>query len=189
MTMSDHETAICKSVNFHLWNLSRIRKYITQEACLNEMRALLLSKLDYANALLSYLSNKDIIRLQRLQNRAARIIFQVLRRHSSSPPLKSLHWLPVDSRIKFKIMLYINKILNNMTSVYLRDCVKVYVPAREGLRSAMDTTRLKTPLTHKTVGDRSFSCFGSELWNNLPPSIRSSPAVDAFKRALKTYLS
>ena len=32
MTMSDHVTAICKSVNFHLWNLSRIRKYITQEA-------------------------------------------------------------------------------------------------------------------------------------------------------------
>ena len=75
MTMSDHVTAICKSVNFHLWNLSRIRKYITQEACSNAMQALVLSELDYANALVSYLSNKDIIRLQRLQNRAARIIF------------------------------------------------------------------------------------------------------------------
>ena len=52
MTMSYHVTAICKSVNFHLWNLSRIRKYITQEACSNAMRALVLSKLDYANALL-----------------------------------------------------------------------------------------------------------------------------------------
>ena len=62
------------------------------------------------------------------------------------------------------------------------------ISAREGLRSAMDTTHLKTPLTHKTVGDRSFSCFGSELWNSLPLSIRSYPTVDAFKRALKTYL-
>ena len=99
MTMSDHVTTIYKTVNFHLWNLSRIRKYITQEACSNAIRALILSKLDYVNALLSYLSNKDIIRLQRLQNRAARIIFQVPCRHSSSPLLKSLHWLPVDSRI------------------------------------------------------------------------------------------
>ena len=188
MTMSDHVTAVCKSVNFHLWNLSRIRKYITQKACSNAMRALVLSKLDYGNALLSYLSNKDITRLQRLQNRAARIIFQVPRRHPSSPLLNSLHWLPVDSRIKFKIMLYIYKILNNMMPVYLSNCVNVYVPAREGLRSAMDTTRLKTPLTHKTVGDRSFSSFGSENWNNLPLSIRSSPTVNAFKRALKTHL-
>ena len=100
--------------------------------------------------LFCYLSNKDIIRLQCLQNRAARIILQVPRPHSSSPLLQSLHWLPVDSRIKFKIMLYIYKILNNMTPVYLSNCVKVYVPAREGLRSAMDATRLKTPLTHKT---------------------------------------
>ena len=133
MTMSDQVTAICKSVNFHLWNLSRIRKYITQEACSNAMRALVLSKLDYANALLSYLTNKDIIRLQHLQNRAALIIFQVPRRHSFSPLLKSLHWLPVDSHIKFKIILYIYKIRNNMTPVYLSNCVKVYVPAREGL--------------------------------------------------------
>ena len=103
MTMSDHVTAVFKSVKFHLWNLSRIRKYITQEACSNAMRALVLSKLDFASyALLSYLSNKDIIRLQRLRNRAARILFQVPRRHSPSPLLKSLHWLPVDSRIIFK---------------------------------------------------------------------------------------
>ena len=36
--------------------------------------------------------------------------------------------------------------------VYLRDCVNVYVSASEGPRSSMDTTRLKTPQTHKTVG-------------------------------------
>ena len=75
-----------------------------------------------------------------------------------------------------------------MTPVYLSNCVKVYVPAREGLRSAMDTTRLKTPLTHKTVEDRLFSRFGSALWKNLPLSIRSSPTFDAFKHALKIYL-
>ena len=75
MTMSDYVTVICKSVNFHPWNLSGIRKYITQEACSNAKRTLVLSKLDYANAFLSYLSNKDIIGLQRLQNRATRIIF------------------------------------------------------------------------------------------------------------------
>ena len=39
-----------------------------------------------------------------------------------------------------------------LTPVYFSSCVKVYVLARERLRSALDTTHLKTPLTHKTVG-------------------------------------
>ncbi|XP_072043250.1 uncharacterized protein [Amphiura filiformis] len=62
--------------NFLLWNLSRIRRFVTEDASSNAMRALVLSKIDYANALLSGCRSKDVARLQRLQNRAARIIFK-----------------------------------------------------------------------------------------------------------------
>ena len=85
MTMSDHVTSLCKSVNFLLWNLARVRRFIDHNAACNAMRALILSKLDYGNALLSSCKTKDVARLQRLQNRAARIVFQVPRRLSSSP--------------------------------------------------------------------------------------------------------
>ena len=116
MTMSDHVTSLCKSVNFLLWNLARIRRFIDQNAATsNAMRALIMSKLDYGNALLSSCKNKDVAHLQRLQNRAARIVFQVPRRHSSSPLLASLHWLPIDKRIKFKILLHIYKALNDLS--------------------------------------------------------------------------
>ena len=93
MTMSDHVTSLCKSVNFLLWNLARIRRFISQDASSDAMRALVLSKLDYGNALLSGCRKKDVVRLQRLQNRAARIVFQVPRYHSSSPLLHLLRWL------------------------------------------------------------------------------------------------
>jgi hypothetical protein len=53
MTMCDHITSMCKSINFLLWNMSKIRRFITDDACSNAMRALVLSKLDYANALLT----------------------------------------------------------------------------------------------------------------------------------------
>ena len=48
LTMSDHITSLCKSVNYILWNLSRIRRFIDHDAASNAMRALVLSKLDYA---------------------------------------------------------------------------------------------------------------------------------------------
>ena len=100
MTMSDHVTSLFKSVIFLLWNLARIRRFIDHNAASNTIRALILSKLDYGNALLSSCKNNNVARLQRLQNRAARIEFQVPHRHSSSPLLGSLVWLPIDKRIK-----------------------------------------------------------------------------------------
>jgi hypothetical protein len=44
MTMSDHITSLCKTINFLLWNLSRIQRFITKDASSNAMRALVLSK-------------------------------------------------------------------------------------------------------------------------------------------------
>ena len=76
MTMSPHITSLCKSLNFFLWNISPIRRFIDQETCNTTVRALVLSKLDYANALLLGCKKADILRLQRLQNKAAQIIFK-----------------------------------------------------------------------------------------------------------------
>ena len=188
MTMSDHVTSLCKSVNFLLWNLARIRRFIDHNAASNDMRALILSKLDYENALLSSCKNKDVARLQRLQNRAAHIVFQVPRRHSSSPLLASLHWLPIDKRIKFKILLHIYKALNDLSPVYLTECIEIHLPSREGLRSSVDTTRLVVPRSTSRIGDRSFSVYGPSLWNQLPISIRSSSTVCNFKHGLKTHM-
>ena len=187
MAMSDHVTSLFKSVIFLLWNLARIQRFIDHNAAYNTMRALILSKLDYGNALLSSCKNKDVARLQRLQNRVARIEFQVLRRHSSSPLLASLHWLPIDKRIQFKILLHIYKALNDPSPVYLTQCITIHLPSREGLRSSVDTTRLVVPRSTRRIGDRSFSVYGPSLWNQLPISIRSSTVCN-FKHVLKTHM-
>jgi hypothetical protein len=188
MNMSDHVTSLCKTINFLLWNLSRIRRFVTEDASSNAMRAFVLSKIDYSNALLSGCRSKDIARLQKLQNRAARIIFQVPRRHPSSPLLNSLHWLPVDKRIDFKVLLCIYKALNGLAPDYLSNCLTTYIPSREGLRSANDLTRLVIPKSRRRCGDRSFSTYGPRIWNNLPFQIRSAPTVATFKCSLKTHL-
>ena len=128
------------------------------------------------------------MRLQRLQNRAARIVFRVSRRHSSSPLLKTLHWLPIDNRIKYKILTYVYKTLNGLSPNYLSDCISIRVPSRTGLRSSQDKTCLEIPRCKKQIGDRSFRVYGPTLWNKLPQSLRTSPSINVFKHNLKTYL-
>ena len=151
------------------------------------MRALILSKLVYGNALLSGCKVTNIAHLQRIQNKVARIVFQVPRRHPSSELLDSLHWLQIEKRIIFKILLHIYKSLNDLSTKYLTDCFKIYIPPREGLRSALDKTRLVVPRTNRLIGDRSFSVRRSILWNNIPPSIRVSTTVCSFQKSQNSF--
>ena len=188
MTMSNQITSMCKSINFLLWNLAKIRRFIDQDASSNAMRALILSKLAYGNALLFGCNVKDLARLQRLQNRAARIVYQVPRRHSTSPLLNSLHWLPVDKRIRFKILLHVFKVLNGLSPIYLTDYIATYIPPRKGLRSELDITRLVIPRSNRKIGDGSFSVSGPTIWNQLPATLRTSLTVESFKKGLKTYI-
>ena len=102
MSMSKQITALCQSLNFHLYNISRIKNLLTSDACHHVVRSLILSRIDYANSLLLNANVTDIQRLQRIQNRAARVVLGGSRYESASPLLKQLHWLTVNNRIYTK---------------------------------------------------------------------------------------
>ena len=77
LNMSGQISSVVKCVHFHLRNLSRIRRFIDQDTCKLAVQALVFSRIDYGNALLLGATDFDLTRLQRLQNRAARLIFLV----------------------------------------------------------------------------------------------------------------
>jgi len=64
--------------------------------------AFILSRLDYCNSILAGLSKSTIATLQRVQNAAARMVFNLRPRDSISDDLRQLHWLSIESRIQFK---------------------------------------------------------------------------------------
>ena len=59
-------------------------------------------------------------RLQLAQNCAARLILCGRKHDHVTPLLKELHWLPVEQRIIFKILLLTFKALNNLFPRYIR---------------------------------------------------------------------
>ncbi len=187
LSLTSHVDNLRKSILFHIRNLWRIRPFINKDTCHHSVRALVTSRLDYCNALFTLLSVNNVQRLQRLQNSAARLVFGVGRRVEADPLIRSLHWLTVDKRIIFKILMYVYKVLNNLAPRYLSEQFKLYVPARP-LRSANDTTRLIIPRTNLRIGDRRFNTTASASWNSLPASIRCAPSLDSFKSQLKTHL-
>ena len=126
-------------------------------------------------------------KLQRVQNTAARLISRKRKHEHITPVLVSLHWLPVQYRIKYKILLYTFKALNNLAPVYLQELVNAYQPTR-ALRSE-DLQLLKAPrIRTKTYGERRLDKSAATLWNSLPQNIRHVQSVIIFKKLLKTHL-
>ncbi len=64
------------------------------------VQALVISRLDYCNALLTGLPSNTIKPLQMIQNAAARLVFNEPKRAHVTPLFVSLHWLPVAARIQ-----------------------------------------------------------------------------------------
>ena len=63
-----------------------------------------------------------------------------------------------------------------------------YNPLR-ALRSAgQSLLTVPANITLKTRGDRAFAVAAPDLWNNLPPLIRSAQSIEHFKSLLKTHL-
>ena len=77
LTMSQHVTNLCKSDNWQIRNLTRIRRFLDQDTCANLVRTLILSCFDYCNVLFNGMAQKDLYHLQKLQNECARLVYRV----------------------------------------------------------------------------------------------------------------
>ena len=189
LSMVTHIHKVCKSAYYHLYNLRKIRKFLDNQSIKTLVNALITSRLDYCNSLLFGAPATHLLKLQRVQNTAARLICNISRFDHITPTLMHLHWLPVKFRIDYKILLITFKVIHGLAPDYLDELISVKVSSRYQLRSS-DQLLLSKPKfkSLKTLGDRAFISAAHYLWNSLPNGIRSAKTVDHFKKLLKTHL-
>ena len=187
LNFESHINSIIRSSFYHLRNIAKVKPFLSPTCAETLVHAFVSSRLDYCNALFSGLPKKAINRLQLVQNAAARILTRTKRRAHITPVLKSLHWLPISSRIDYKILLLVYKSLCGCAPQYISDMLQNYTPGRV-LRSS-GTKLLVIPGTRtKKHGKAAFSAYAPSLWNSLPVNLRMSQTLTSFKRGLKSHL-
>ena len=132
----------------------------------------------------SYLFEK----LQKLQNRAARVILQANCEVNSSLLLETLKWDQLSLRKRKQKAIMMFKSLNGLAPVYLHDLVSEQNTDYD-LRDSSRKLNLPKPRTDYLK--RSFGYSGALLWNSLPENIRAIRSFGLFKkeinRALETF--
>ncbi len=93
LTFKEHIAKTARSCRFALHNIRKIRPFLTEHAAQLLVQALVISRLDYCNALLAGLPSNTIKPLQMIQNAAARLVFNEPKRAHVTPLFISLHWL------------------------------------------------------------------------------------------------
>jgi len=187
LSMNQQATAVCRSSYHQLRQIGQVRRYLTTETAKTLVNSLVTSRLDYCNSLLYGTSGRLINKLQKVQNCAARIITKTPRQEHITPVLHDLHWLPVDARLKYKLLLQTHRALHGQAPVYMSEMITVYKPART-LRSQSANILVVPGSRTVTYGDRCFKRAAPVLWNALPRVLQDTENTKTFKSKLKTHL-
>ena len=161
---------MCKKAKYAIRSIGRIRKYLPLDGLKALVNSFMISRLDYCNSLLYDIPKYQRDKLQRIQNTAARMITGTRSSDRITPILKSLHWLPVEVRINFKILL-ITYILDGQSARYLEPLIKEHHPPR-ALRSSYRSLLCIPAIKSKTYGGHAFSTAAPQLRNAIPEHVK-----------------
>jgi hypothetical protein len=189
LSMKNHISFVCKAANNEIRKLAAIRNFLTHNATVQLVSNLVLSRLDYCNSLFAGLPEEQLSRLQTVQNNAARLIVRKSKRHHVTPYLRQLHWLPIKSRVEYKLATLAYRKFDSTLPVYLSEILTIE-KKRVQTRSSKER-KLQPPAVlprTSTYGERAFSYHCPQVWNSLPSVLRDSESLPAFKAKLKTHL-
>ena len=168
----NHINNIVKDCFYDMRNLRRIRKHLDIDTATALANALVSSRIDHCNSLLYSVPKLHIQKLC-VQNALARVVTNT----SASQLLEQLHWLPVRSRVHFKIGLIVYKALHFEQPTSLKNLISV----------SSSPFNLRSTSSFKLNFGRAFSSFAPKVWNKLPALVRQAPSISVFRKKLKTH--
>ena len=183
LSWREHTNAVSKKVSKRLGLLSRVRECLTIKASKCVYNSIVQPVFDYADIVWDELSVGCSQELQRLQNRAARII---LKRNTSKDAFGLLNWvwfvkLNLNWRRKMHKCILVYKWINNMVPEYL---CSYFI--RNSTFHSYNTRRhdLHLPKPNRNLGKRTFRYSATICFNNLPVQIKDSTSLNIFKHFL-----
>jgi hypothetical protein len=146
--------------------------------------------IDYCIGVWAFTSNCNTDRVQKFQNRCARILTNNYNYDvSGSYLVKSIGHQNVLERRDFIICTLVHKCLYEEAPNYLSDQLDfVHELSHINTRNSQDHSLLYVPFARTSYFSRSFSVSGPKCWNKLPQVLRDTDNIVLFKTMYKNEI-
>ena len=153
-------------------SLCSIRRSVSPAVLQSLVVSLLLSRLDYGNAMLAGLPGNQLDRLQSVMNATAWLVCSARKKEHITPLHRDLHWFPVRERIKLKLGVFVFRYLHSTAPAYMANelCRVADIDARRRLRSASTSALVSSSSRRSTTGDPAFFVAAPRVWNSVTAS-------------------
>ena len=178
---------ICRKITSGISALRRLKDFVDRQTLLSVYNAIVRPYFDYCCEVWDVFGETQSKRLQKLQNRAARIIMNMSNDTDHSVALQALGWktLKVERKKAKAKMMY--KLLNNMGPQSLTNLFTYKSEMTSyNLRNVSSTLCLPQPRTNSLK--KSFMYDGSFLWNSIPKEIKESKSLSSFRTKIAAHI-
>lgn len=172
-------------INRSIGVLKRVAKYLPVETRKTLFNTIVLPHYDYCSTVWGGYCDTNVIRLQRTQNRAMRIILNEEPRCHVLPLLKATKFLSVNQRLCYNTSVTMWKVVHGHAPDHL---IGMFPLKSTQPRDMVTRSMAKLDVNVGPAHPRSFRCRGSKAWNNLPLELQSIPSQSIFKRELRNYI-
>lgn len=163
--------------------IRRIKPYLSRKNLIDLYHTMFIPHLDYCSIIWGNTTKCNIMRLQRAQNRYARMILNVDRYTSTTLLLRTLNWQSVQQRIKFNHCVMMFKLINNRVPNYLKKLIS-HRPICYSTRYAANSP-LFVPTPRTEYMRSTFSYQGTMIFNRLPIHVQTCVSFESFKKQCK----
>ena len=179
-----HIERLCKKIASGIGALKRTRPFVPYHTLVSIFNSLVQPHFDYCSVVWGNCSKTLSTKLQKLQNRAARIITYSNFDVNADLLIDRLGWKKLDSQRQIHRDTMVYKSLNGLAPHYLREkFVERNTLTDYSLRDSEG--KLAIPLPHTNFIKNSFSYSGAVLWNTLPVELRQASSLRTFRSGCK----
>ena len=181
LTWHSHIDKLCKKIASAIGAIKRVKPFVPQSTLLNIYNSLVQPHFDYYSLVWGNCGKTLSNKLQKLQNRAARVITSSNFDVDVDSLFHKLSWKDLKSQRQIQNALMVFKSLNGLVPEYP---TSKFIKRNESNYSLRDSVNKLVPFPRTNDMKNSFSYSGATLWNSLPCNIRESGSLNQFKRLL-----
>ena len=189
LTWDKHIEYIIKKIRQNLGMMKKIKGSVPKDSLVTLYKTLVEPYLRYGNIIWGQCGNTLTEKVQRLQNKAARIISGTSFEETNHDDLlRELNWMNVKQLISHDLAVAMFKLRNGLSPSQCTENLQTISEIHGYQTRSVTSNDYYLQKFSQSYGQKAFTYIGAKTWNNLPIQVKNAHSLFTFKKTLKEFL-